>query len=333
MQLNNLYKPIKKDLFEMEQLLRMSILSSKNKSILNVGSYLLDRPGKRLRPALVILCAKATSRRSSQTIKRQVTKIASGIELIHIASLIHDDVIDHASLRHSRPSVNYQWGQDVSVALGDYLYSKASELISSCGNMDVLSCISQATALMCEGELIQVCERDNLDLLRERYLIIVKNKTASLFAASCQSGALLSNCQRPTQIAFKQFGFNFGIAFQIADDCLDLISRTKDLGKSPGADFRMGEVTLPILNLLSQSKDKLRIISLVRGKGTERAFGELRQMFLDSDALLKTKRDILFFIEAAKGSLRSLKNSCFKESLISLAEHIIHNLPERGSYA
>ena len=213
-------------------------------------------------------------------------------------------------------------GSDVSIALGDYLYSIAFELISDCGNSDILRCISSATKSMCEGELLQVCERDNPDLLKERYFLIVKKKTAALFAASCQAGAILVNQNRIIQGALKNYGLNFGIAFQIMDDYLDLIGETEDLGKTPGADFRMGELTLPVLNLLAQGKDRNRILSLIREQNNPEAFRELRQSFINSEADLKTKDDVSHYIQKAKESLTNLENSSFKQGLFALADYI-----------
>jgi len=256
----------------------------------------------------------------------QLIKIASAIELIHTASLIHDDVIDHAVLRHNRPSINSKWGQDTSIAFGDFLYSKAFELIASCGNTDILKCISQATSLMCEGELLQVCERDNISLLKEKYLLIVKNKTASLFAASCQVGAMLSNSRQEIHGALKDYGLNIGIAFQMADDCLDLIGKKKDLGKTPGADFKMGELTLPVLNLLSQSKDKHRLMLLVKQSNKQGAFKAIKQGVIKSRAFIKTKEEVSAYIRKAKGGLHRLEESDFKQSLFSLADDIVNRI-------
>ncbi|MFN7170063.1 MAG: polyprenyl synthetase family protein, partial [Candidatus Omnitrophota bacterium] len=203
-ELMEIYQPIKEELKQVEEILAARLGESKNKSILKLNHFLLESTGKRIRPALVILCGKAASGHHLPLAIRHLTNIASAIELIHIASLIHDDVMDHARLRHNRPTVNYKWGNDVAIASGDYLYSLAFELISSCGNTNILECISSATKSMCEGQLIQICERDNLDLLKERYILIVKKKTASLFAASCRVGAMLSNCQRNIQSALEQ---------------------------------------------------------------------------------------------------------------------------------
>ena len=325
MQLKEIYQPIRKELTAVEQILEKSLKGATNKSILEMSDYLLDAKGKRLRPALVILSAKA-SQQSPSVDERSMISVAAAMELIHIASLIHDDVIDHAYLRHSKPTINSKYGQDVSIALGDYLYSIGFELISFCRNTDILSCIASATKAMCEGELIQVCERDNLDLLKQRYIIIAKKKTASLFIASCQAGAIISNREASIQDTLKEYGLNFGIAFQIIDDYLDLIGETEDLGKTPGADFKMGELTLPVLNLLTQAKDRNRILSLIRQQDSPEAFKELKQRFINSHALLKTKEDVCFYVQEAKKGLNRLEGSCFKQSLFNLADYLINKM-------
>ena len=167
MHLKEIYRPIRNELTEIEHMIRFRIESSANASIVEMGGYLLRSGGKRLRPALVTLSAKATLAGGASTFSKQVIKIASAVELIHLASLIHDDVIDHSEIRHNKPTVNAKWGDDVAVVMGDYLYSIGFDLISSCRSADVLNCVSQSTRMMCEGELIQVCERDNLGILKE----------------------------------------------------------------------------------------------------------------------------------------------------------------------
>lgn len=325
MDLSHIYRPIEKELEAVEQVLKMSLKETKHSSILEVTHYLLGAKGKRIRPALVILSTKASQKLEVNS--DQLPKIAAAVELIHTASLIHDDVIDHASLRHNQPTINSKWGQDVSIALGDYLYSEAFRLISDCSNSDVIRCISCATKGMCEGELLQVCERDNMDLLKKRYMLIVKKKTAALFAASCQTGTMLSHCRQPIQEAFRDYGLNFGIAFQIADDCLDLIGEERHLGKTPGTDFKMGELTLPLLNLVAQSKDKKRLISLLTRQNSFEAFKDLRLRFIHSQAFTKTKEDISYYLKKARARLNTLSDSPFKQSLFSLADFIIRRIP------
>ena len=176
MRLKEIYQPIRQELTQVDEVIKTSLSEARNSSILKVNRFLLESGGKRMRPALVILSAKASNRKADSPVNKQLINIAASIELIHMASLIHDDVIDHSQRRHNNPTVNSRWGMDVSITLGDYLYSLAFELISNCGNTDILSCISSATKSMCEGELSQVVERDNLSLLKDRYLMIIKKR-------------------------------------------------------------------------------------------------------------------------------------------------------------
>lgn len=325
MDLSQIYQPIKEELENVEEILKASFQETRNKSILKVNRFLWETPGKKLRPALVILSARVTLKQKSKTINEQLIKVASSIELIHMASLIHDDVIDHSKIRHNRHTVNSQWGADVSIALGDYLYSLAFKLISGYNNPDILDCISTATKSMCEGELIQVCERDNLNLSKERYIIIVKKKTASLFAASCQAGAIASKSSEIFENALEGYGLDFGIAFQIIDDYLDLVGERKKLGKEPGQDIAVGELTLPILNLLESVSERRKqtVIRLLKER-SEDCLKEIKTMIFNSDALLYTKKIILFYLTRAKKRLKILPDSSYRNALSDLVDFVYH---------
>jgi len=165
MELQEIYHPIADELKTVQDFLASSIKESKNQSILAMSNFLLESSGKRIRPALVILSERAASAgRNSICNRDELVRIATAVELIHMASLIHDDVLDKAMMRRGKPSINARWGDDVSIALGDYIYSKAFELIGKCKNPDVFACISEAIYVMCEGDLIQVCQIENLYL-------------------------------------------------------------------------------------------------------------------------------------------------------------------------
>ena len=324
MELKEICLPVEEELREVEQTLKARLEGTSYQSIAEINRYLLDAKGKRLRPALVLLSAKTGH--PSAAVSPQLINIACAVELIHMASLVHDDLIDHSNLRHHKPTINSKWGDDVSIALGDYLYSVAFELISDCGNPDIIRCISLATKAMCEGELLQVCERDNLALLKNRYFVIVKKKTASLFAASCQAGALFSNPDKPGPGKLKKYGLNFGFAFQIIDDCLDWVGREDLLGKPTGADIRVGEFTLPVLYLLEktdakESQEIKKILSLCRqDKDT---FNRLRERLTNSSAVLKAEEEALLYTEKAKSQLQGLDDSPLKRSLLDLADYIV----------
>lgn len=325
MQLKEIYGPIEKELEHVETILKETLKKSKNKSVLRINNFLLDSPGKRIRPALMIFSAKAAApglQPKAQNI--QLINIATAIELIHMASLIHDDVIDHSYIRHNKPTINYKWGVDVSIALGDYLYSVAFELVSNFGNSDIVRCVSAATKAMCEGELIQVSERDNVDLLKEKYIVIVKKKTASLFAASCKSGTLVFDSKAPLQNALNEYGLNFGIAFQIIDDYLDIAWGQKKLGKTPGQDIEVGEITLPMLNLLEAVPKHERAAlkeSLTSGNNKE-LLKRIRPRLLNTKASRKTREIISSYMNLANKKINVLTSSPYKESLLNLTDFI-----------
>jgi len=324
MQLKEIYIPIRNELAEVEQLISDSLRNSKYRSIKEICDYILSSGGKRLRPALVLLSANASSSIAAPS-KNKLINIAAAMELIHMASLVHDDVIDHSKLRHQRPTVNKYRGDDVAIAAGDYLYSTAFELISTCENMDVLRCISSATKAMCEGELLQVCERDNLDLLKERYIVIVKKKTAAFFAASCKVGVLLINHNKDLADALNEYGLNFGIAFQIIDDYLDLVGDEEKLGKNTGQDIQAGDVTLPMLNLLEAvpESEKEEIRALLASRRDGESLEKIKSKILNSKTTFETKKRTLSFVNQAKEKIEILSGSPYKDSLLNLADFIL----------
>ncbi|MEK6715806.1 MAG: polyprenyl synthetase family protein, partial [Candidatus Omnitrophota bacterium] len=181
-----IYQPIENDIERIEAVLKDK-LKSRYDTLCSINNYLLSWGGKRLRPALVMLSAHAVS---PDGVRKKdldlLVLLGAAIELIHTASLIHDDIIDDSRLRRNKPAIHIRWGKDAAIAFGDYIYSKAFELVASCGRPDVLDCVAKATTAMCEGQLFQILQRDNLDLKKNDYIVIVKKKTASLIAACCK---------------------------------------------------------------------------------------------------------------------------------------------------
>ena len=326
MELTQIYQPIKKELEAVETILTSAFAESDYPSIAELGSYVVKSGGKRLRPTLVILSAKVAARKRAEEFEfEQLVKVATAVELIHIASLVHDDVIDKASVRHNRPTINAKWRDDVSVIFGDYVYSKAIELIGECSNPDLVLCISEAIKAMCEGELIQVCQRGNVSLSKDSYLIMVKKKTASFFAACCHLGTIVANKNSKIQAALKEYGMNFGVAFQIVDDYRDIISEQSDLGKHPGQDVFMREVTLPLMNLLDtlEQAEKVRLANMLESGSEHVDLERIRKAFLSSGAAYKTKEAASHYVECAKRHLTLLDDSDYKVSLNSLADYVI----------
>lgn len=324
MNLRQIYEPIVDDLKAVEDFLGSALGESQNRSILAMGGFLLESPGKRIRPALVFLSERAASAgRSSTCDHRGLIEIATAVELIHIASLIHDDVLDGATMRHSRATINARYGDDVSIVLGDYIYSKAFQLIGKCGNADIFDCMSEAIHSMCEGELIHVCQRRNLDLSKDSYIVIAKKKTASLFAACCHAGTIIGNHSRAVQTTLKEFGLNFGVAFQIVDDCRDVTSEEGELGKQPGQDVITGDVTLPLLTLSDAvgRAEREEIKNMLGSANDKASLGRLRAMLANSDALCKTEQVVNSYLASAKERLNRLADSVYKESLSRLVDY------------
>jgi len=328
MDLDEIYQPIADELEAMEDLLRLTLRESENASVLAMVGELMDSGGKRLRPALVFLSEKAACGSGQSTCDRQeLIEIAAAMELIHIASLIHDDVLDEASLRHNRPTINTRHGDDVSIVLGDYVYSKAFQLIGKRGRAEVFSCVSEAIHAMCEGELIHVCQRRNLDLSEHNYIMIAEKKTASLFAACCLVGTIIGNHIESVQTALKDFGLNFGVAFQIVDDCRDVISEASELGKQPGQDVFAGDVTLPLLALSGcvGQAEREEIRNMLGSAEDRDSLERLKTMLMESDALSKTQDVVASYTRSAKERLDTLADSVYKESLNQLVDYATQN--------
>lgn len=294
MKLDEIYKPIKKELEETDRVLEKE-LNSSYPFLSRLNHYTLSSPGKRLRPALVLLSSKAVG---SRDIEKSVN-LAAAIELIHTATLIHDDIIDKAAYRRGIETVNTKWGNNISILFGDYLFSTSFRLLSRLKVPTILSYLSSVTNRICEGEMKQLQMAFLRNLGERAYLEIIEKKTASLISASCKTGAILGDA-KDTQIrGLEGFGRNFGMAYQIIDDCVDLVGDEKKAGKTLGSDLREGKYTLPLIYLMQCTKQQ---------------------------AVEKAIRKAGDFIKRAKNRLSVLENSIFKNSLINLSDFIVKRI-------
>src|SRR5213080_5306759 len=225
-------------------------LDSKVALVNTVSAHILNSGGKRIRPLLLILSARLAGYNGSYDIL-----LASMIEYIHTATLLHDDVVDHADLRRGKTTARGLWGNQASILVGDYLYSKAICHIVGFHNQDVNEVLSEACRKMAEGEVLQLYYNGNPLITEFEYRRIVEYKTASLIAASCRIGAIIGNASADQQATLFRFGQHLGVAFQLADDTLDYAANGDRLGKSLGQDLRQGKATLPLLHLLQQCPD------------------------------------------------------------------------------
>jgi octaprenyl-diphosphate synthase len=220
-----------------------------------LAGHLIAGGGKRMRPMLTLACARLLDYPGGRQFK-----LAATVEFIHTATLLHDDVVDQSGLRRGRDTANTIWGNPASVLVGDFLFSRAFELMVEDGSLKVLKILSGASAIIAEGEVNQLTAQGRIDTSEERYLDIIGAKTAALFAAACRVAAAVAERDEAVELALDSYGRNLGIAFQLVDDAIDYVSDAKTMGKGVGDDFRDGKVTLPV------------ILAHARGTADERAF-------------------------------------------------------------
>lgn len=230
-------------------------MESRVEMIPRLAGHIIASGGKRLRPILTLASAKLCGYQGQRH-----RKLAASVEFIHTATLLHDDVVDDSDLRRGNPSANALFGNEASVLVGDFLFSRAFELMVEDGSIDVLRVLSHASAVISEGEVLQLITTNDSATSEQAYLEVVRAKTAELFAAACRIGAIVAGRPSSEEEALRTFGLNLGIAFQIVDDVLDYSAEQERLGKTVGDDFREGKVTLPV------------ILAIHRGNEAERAF-------------------------------------------------------------
>lgn len=318
MPLSEIYKPIKKELGQFEDSFIKQI-AEQNGFAHSLAGLLLKSRGKRLRPALVLFSAKI----NNKEITPPVLSLAVAMELIHTASLIHDDVVDGANLRRKIPTINSKGDNQLAVLMGDYLYSRASIILSDINSQGILQNLAQTTTAMCQSELSQFNRRSDFNLKEEEYLKIVTNKTASLIASSCRNAALLSGASSAQIEALSNYGLNFGIAFQIVDDCLDFTGQEKALGKTLGLDLKRGSLTLPLIYLLNYPKQngaRSILKNIFSSLPSENQLNKVKKLVLESGAVTKAYQKAGTYIDRARESLKIFNSSPAKESLIKLSE-------------
>jgi len=291
-------------------------LASRNHYVRETLAHLMAYRGKRLRPMLLLLTALACG-----GIDQPHRVLAAVVEMIHTATLVHDDVLDEATTRRHVATINTRWSNETSVLLGDYLFTHAYHLTSSLGDAWVCRAIGRATNIVCEGEMAQIAQRGNLELTEERYLDIIEAKTAELCALSCALGARYAGANSSLCDALDAYGRSLGIAFQIADDLLDLVGEESSAGKSLGTDLQKGKLTLPLIYLLAQappaSADRLRgLLVQPDGAARERLCTELER----NGALDYARSRATEFSLAARQQLAALPETPARLLLEDLAE-------------
>lgn len=296
-------------------------LSSSIGLISEVGSYIARAGGKRFRPTLLLLCSRLCDYNGYRSIY-----LASVVEILHTATLIHDDVVDNATLRRGKPSANTKWGGDVSILVGDFLYSKSFALLVRDNDKEVMESLARATLSMTEAEVFQLIKKLEGRMTEEDYISIISKKTASFISACCKIGAVLGGVSQEKIDAVSKYGMNVGIAFQIIDDSLDFVADEKKFGKAIGTDIRNGKRTLPLIYayLNSSAMDKKRIESIFRGSmpGDE-GLSYIYQLVRSYDGVEYARSRAKEFIEEAKEALSIFDDSVYRKALFAIGDFVI----------
>jgi len=299
--LRTLYVPIAKELEHVENLLHEELRSDHPfvEQLINHGFRL---GGKRLRPALLLLAGK-----SCGGLRQEHFVLGAVVELIHTATLVHDDVLDEATLRRHLDTVNARWDNEASVLLGDYLFARSICLASTLEDHFATRVLSATARIMCEGELRQIENRGNYNLGEDQYLSIIGNKTAELMACSCHLGAYYAGANAESSEALRRYGYNLGLAFQIVDDVLDLLGDENTVGKSLGTDLLKKKATLPLIRLLDQVSPNERkdLITVLSASGNHR-LEMLRTWFERTNAISYARNRAVSFAQLAAEELLGL---------------------------
>lgn len=285
-----------------------------------IGAHIIGSGGKRLRPMLVLLAAQAALYAGDEHIQ-----LAAVVEFIHTATLLHDDVVDESDLRRGRKTANAVWGNAASVLVGDFLYSRAFQLMVELERMRVMKILADTTNAIAEGEVLQLLHINNPDTDEAAYLQVVERKTAVLFSAATRLGAVLGGLPREQEEALALYGLHLGFAFQIADDVLDYVSDSDTLGKNIGDDLAEGKPTLPLIYAIQHSKPE-QAASMRRAieSGGLDSLENIVAAIHDSGALELSRAKALDYAESAKNALRVLPASDARDALLALADYAVN---------
>ncbi|MEE9515280.1 MAG: polyprenyl synthetase family protein [Candidatus Brocadiales bacterium] len=312
-------KPVNSSMMEVEQRL-FTDLAADNREVGEIILHVSRFKGKRFRPAVLLLSGKVCGK-----IAPQHLDLAVVAELIHIATLIHDDVIDEATMRRHVETVDAKWGREISILLGDYIWSRGFTILASMDSQMATYIMSQTVNIMCEGELVQLIRRYDLSLTEEEYLDIIERKTARLIATCCRLGAMFAGANRSMQETLASYGLKIGMAFQIVDDCLDIVGSEDEMGKSLSTDLQKGKLTLPIIRLAGNLPETRResTCSWIFETLNDQYRGTLLELFTEHDAVEYAINKANQYVREAKDVISSLAESEGKAALLGLADAVV----------
>jgi octaprenyl-diphosphate synthase len=315
----DIFDLIKDDLERVEREISLESVASVD-AVTTIGRYLQAGGGKRLRPVLVLLAARLVGRATDGSIR-----MAAVVEMVHTATLVHDDVIDIAKTRRGRPSSNAIWGNHICVLAGDWLYMQAFQMALRERNFHVLDVLIALSQMMVEGELLQVGLIGRINVSEADYMELVDRKTASLFSACARLGAVVGGADEATEARLGEFAWNLGIAFQLVDDVLDFTSREKVLGKPVGSDLREGKVTLPLIYALEHaSEEERRLVDTVLREGNYDAvpFVKVLHMIERRGGFDRVRERARAFTDKARSIVTGFPESPYQRALTALTDLI-----------
>ena len=313
-----IYDLVRTDLADVEKEIGLESISSVD-AVTYIGQYLQTSGGKRLRPILVLLSGKLLGSGSSPTL----TRMAAVMEMVHTATLVHDDVIDLAKTRRGRPSINVVWGNHTSVLSGDWLYMQAFQVALRERSFPILDLLIGLTQKMVEGELLQLEHIGKIGVTETDYFELIDRKTASLFAACARLGAICAGATAEQQESLGQYAWNLGIAFQLVDDILDFTSREKVLGKPVGNDLREGKVTLPLIYALEHAdSEERKLVETVLADGSydQVPFGKILQILNKHRGIERTQQRAQAYTERSRELIRAFPESPYQKALLAVTD-------------
>ena len=312
------------DMQAVDKLINSYITSNVTPVISELSNHLINAGGKRLRPLLTLAASDLCNYSGASHIK-----LAAAIEFIHTATLLHDDVVDESFQRRGKPTANILWDNQSSVLVGDYLFSKSFQLMVETDSLKVLSILADASSTISEGEILQLSAVKNIKTDESTYFKIIEGKTAALFAAATEVGAVISNVERKKADALANFGKALGISFQITDDLLDYVGSEEVLGKNIGDDFKEGKVTLPLIKAISRSsKEEKRFWEEVINKGMQKSSDLEHALFLmrQHDVFDETRSEAIKWSKKARNYLDIFPESKTKVILQELTYFVVERI-------
>ena len=318
--LAQIFEPIREDLDAVEQEFIRHI-QSRVALIPEMGRYIQNSGGKRVRPAVLLMAARLSGYQGDRSVL-----YASVVEFIHTATLVHDDIIDGADMRRGRVAAHSRWGNDITVLLGDYLYIKSMAMALTQDSLEIIRLLCDVTLRMIEGELYQLTKTGDVDITEEEHFEIIRRKTAFLFGGCAQIGGMLGGVTPEREVALREYGFNLGVAFQLVDDLLDYTADAAALGKPVGGDLREGKVTLPIILLLqaagTEADGLIRSVVGDRSVSPEQ-WREIVRLLGEHGATELAYTRAVEYANRAKACLAAFPPSREREALLSLSDYVL----------